>query len=245
MKRLSRSLGGGPNRITFRLSALSGLLLAVAIVIGVYLCVPGVKPFIQNAVDSAYDPSELRHFVMSYEACAPAVILLLTVLQGVITILPLCIVMMVSAMVLGLFRGVVVSVVSQVIAGYLAMRLTRYLSRPVVRKLRASKRFAATSNTIECHGRWGVLVARLIPFGSFDLVNFAAGFLNVRDGDFIVGTLIGVIPATCFYGFVGANLYNIEWSRFHYYYGYVAAGLIAVAAIAVYAITRVGRDRRS
>ena len=216
MKRLFRSLGGGPNRITFRLSALSGLLLAVAIVIGVYLCVPGVKPFIQNAVDSAYDPSELRHFVMAYEACAPAVILLLTVLQGVITILPLCIVMMVSAMVLGLFRGVVVSVVSQVIAGYLAMRLTWYLSRPV---------------------------ARLIPFGSFDLVNFAAGFLNVRDGDFIVGTLIGVIPATCFYGFVGANLYNIEWSRFHYYY--MGASLIVVAAIAVYSIAKSGRALRS
>lgn len=240
MKRPFQKVERGTNRGAFRVSV---LLSAVAVVTGVYLCVPGVKSFVQGAIDSGYDASELRHFVMSYEAYAPPIILLLTVLQGVITILPLCMVMMVSAMVLGLFRGVVVSVVSQVIAGYLIMRLTRYLSRPFSQKLRASKGFIATTNAIERYGRWGVLVARLIPFGSFDLVNFAAGFLNVRDVNFIIGTLFGVIPATGFYGFIGVRLYNTDWSRSHYCY-YVVASLLVLAVIVVCSLAKSKRPLR-
>jgi len=160
-------------------------------------------------------------------------------LQGAITILPLCVVMMASAMVMGLFKGVVVSVASQVIAGYLAMRLTRYFGRPVVERIRMSKGFAAASDVIERHGRWGVFVARLVPFGSFDLVNFAAGFLNVKDSDFLLGTLFGVIPATGFYGAIGVNLHRIDWARSHRYY--MAAGLFVVAVIVIYLVRKENR----
>jgi uncharacterized membrane protein YdjX (TVP38/TMEM64 family) len=181
-----------------------------AIVAGACLYVPFVKEFIQNAIDAANSPLELKAFVLSYHSLAPLAVLFLTLLQAIITIIPLFLVMIASTMAFGLFRGVVISLISQVIAGYIAMRLTKYFGRPFVERYVPIQKLTHMNDLIEKYEVWGVLLARLIPLGSFDLVNFAAGLLNVRDRDFIIGTLVGAFPATLFYGIIGANLLNLN-----------------------------------
>jgi uncharacterized membrane protein YdjX (TVP38/TMEM64 family) len=183
------------------------VLAAVAVVL--YQKVPFFREFVQNALAAADNPSEMKAFVLSYHAMGPFIILLLTMLQAVITIMPLFIVMMASTMVFGLFKGVVISLLSQLVAGYIAMRLTKYFGRPLVERFVPTHKLENLNKMIVKYDKWGVLLARLVPLGSFDLVNFAAGLLNVRDEDFIVGTLFGALPATLFYGIIGANLLNL------------------------------------
>ncbi len=203
-------------------------LLVVMTLAYLYVCFPGAQSFIAQAIDSAYDPSKLKQLILSYRPAAPLIILMLTVLQAIITILPLCFVMMASTMALGFFRGVVVSIVSQVIAGYLTMRLTRYFGHSVAVRFETSGKLLSMSNFIKGYGKWGVLMARLLPFGSFDLVNFASGLLNVKDQDFIFGTVFGVIPATCFYGLIGAELFSPGEAGLAVYYGLCSVIVLSV-----------------
>lgn len=205
-----------------------GLLLAVITLACLYLCFPGVQSFVNQAIDSAYDPSRLKQLILSYRPAAALIILILTVLQAIITILPLCFVMMASTMALGFFRGVVVSIVSQIIAGYLTMRLTRYFGHFLAERFESSDKLLSMSSFIKSYGKWGVLMARLMPFGSFDLVNFASGLLNVKDQDFISGTALGVIPATCFYGLIGAELYSPGEVSLAVYYGLCSVIVLSV-----------------
>jgi uncharacterized membrane protein YdjX (TVP38/TMEM64 family) len=184
------------------------LLAAGAAAAGLYLFVPWVRDYLRHALRSAGSPLELQAFVLSYPAVAPLTIFLLTLLQAVIAIMPLCLVMAASTLVFGLAKGVLISLVSQVIAGYLVMRLTKYFGRPFVERWVPARKLLPLNRLIEEHEAWGVLLARLMPLGSFDLVNFAAGLLNVRDRDFVLGTLIGAFPATLFYGIIGAHLLN-------------------------------------
>jgi uncharacterized membrane protein YdjX (TVP38/TMEM64 family) len=189
---------------------LLAFLIISAIAVGVYLYVPVAKEFILSAINAANSPLKLKSFMLSYHSYAPLTVLFLTILQAFITIIPLFIVMIASTMAFGLFKGVVISLISQVIAGYITMRLTKYFGRPFVERHVPSQKLTYLNRLIEKSDVWGILLARLIPLGSFDLVNFAAGLLNVRDRDFIIGTLIGALPATLFYGIIGANLLNFN-----------------------------------
>jgi uncharacterized membrane protein YdjX (TVP38/TMEM64 family) len=56
------------------------------------------------------------------------------------------------------------------------------------------------------HGRQSILIARLLPFVSFDLVSYAAGLTSVSFGSFFLATGIGQLPATLIYSYVGGML---------------------------------------
>ena len=70
------------------------------------------------------------------------------------------------------------------------------------------------------HGKWKegqekltgagfktVFLIRLSPIGPpFDLVSYAAGVLGVKFSDYVLGTLLGIIPATAAYSYFGGSL---------------------------------------
>ncbi len=57
---------------------------------------------------------------------------------------------------------------------------------------------------LETHGLWTVLVARLIPIVPFTAFNYVAGISRLRLSVFIIGTLVGMLPATTAYVAIGA-----------------------------------------
>ena len=56
------------------------------------------------------------------------------------------------------------------------------------------------------HGRLSILIARLLPFISFDIVSYAAGLTSMSFGSFFIATGIGQLPATIIYSYVGGML---------------------------------------
>jgi uncharacterized membrane protein YdjX (TVP38/TMEM64 family) len=87
----------------------------------------------------------------------------LTLLQSVITFIPLAVVMMLATMLMGFWKGVAVSVITQVIVAYLIMRLTKYVSRPLVEGPSEAKKFSAVTDLIRRYGSWGYLLRALSP----------------------------------------------------------------------------------
>jgi uncharacterized membrane protein YdjX (TVP38/TMEM64 family) len=58
----------------------------------------------------------------------------------------------------------------------------------------------------EKYGKWAVLIARLLPFVSFDIVSYAAGLTAMGWWEFIWATGLGQLPATLVYSYVGDML---------------------------------------
>ena len=56
------------------------------------------------------------------------------------------------------------------------------------------------------HGKQSILIARLLPFISFDIVSYAAGLSSVSFLGFWVATGLGQLPATLVYSYVGGFL---------------------------------------
>ena len=58
----------------------------------------------------------------------------------------------------------------------------------------------------ERYGSQSILIARLLPFISFDIVSYAAGLTGMGFWGFMLMTGIGQLPATIVYSYVGGML---------------------------------------
>ena len=93
------------------------------------------------------------------------------------------------------------------IARYLGIqRITQFISQPAVDK---------ANEFVEKYGTYAILIARLIPFISFDVVSYFAGATRMRFLGFWIATGIGQMPATLVYSYLGETASShIKWILF-------------------------------
>jgi uncharacterized membrane protein YdjX (TVP38/TMEM64 family) len=84
--------------------------------------------------------------------------------------------------------------------------IARILGRDVVERLTSKAGLEQIDEFFDKHGRLSILIARLLPFISFDIVSYAAGLTSMSFGGFLVATGLGQLPATLVYSYVGGML---------------------------------------
>lgn len=81
------------------------------------------------------------------------------------------------------------------------------LGRPAVERLAGgSTALEASDLFFERYGDKSVLIARLLPFMSFDIISYGAGLTSMGFWRFFIATGIGQLPATLVYSYLGQNL---------------------------------------
>lgn len=99
--------------------------------------------------------------------------------------------------------GLIVVVVGATVGAVAGFGIGRALGRDTVRRIAGvrSERFDAL---LVRRGFITILTARLIPVVPFTAVNYLAGVTVVRLREFVLGTVLGMVPATTAYVTVGA-----------------------------------------
>ena len=92
--------------------------------------------------------------------------------------------------------------VGAVICFYLA----RWFGRPLVERMVGAKALNLSDRFFDRYGRYAVLIARLIPVVSFDLISYAGGLTNMTLWQFFWATGLGQLPATIIYSILGQNI---------------------------------------
>jgi uncharacterized membrane protein YdjX (TVP38/TMEM64 family) len=200
---------GGSAGLSPRLPTSLLLLLAGgAVLVILYFAVTPLRATVDAGV-AALDPRDLmrfREFLLSFGAWAPVVSFLLMVLQSVIAPLPAPVITVTNGLLFGAFWGTVLSWTSAMAGAALCFAIARALGRPVVERLAGTGPLARTDAFFARYGSAAVLVARLIPVISFDVVSYAAGLTRMGIVPFLVATGIGQLPATIVYSALGQNL---------------------------------------
>jgi uncharacterized membrane protein YdjX (TVP38/TMEM64 family) len=88
----------------------------------------------------------------------------------------------------------------------LCFYIARYLGRDTVEKLTSYKTLNSIDNFFKHYGKYAILIARLLPFISFDVVSYAAGLTSMGFWPFFVATGVGQLPATIVYSYIGGML---------------------------------------
>lgn len=107
---------------------------------------------------------------------------------------------------LGWWQGAILSWMSAMAGAVACFWIARSLGREAVEKLCSKTGLAAIERFFEWHGDQSVLIARLLPFVSFDFVSYFAGLTSMSFRGFMIATGIGQLPATIVYSYVGGML---------------------------------------
>lgn len=172
---------------------------------GLYVFLPPLRAFLQQAVRllSQGDVEALKAFLLSFGAWAPVISFLLMVLQSLIAPLPAFVLTLTNGLLFGAFWGFVLSWGSAMVAAALGFGLSRIFGRRLVEKLVSPSALAWADALFARYGKHAVLMARLLPWISFDLVSYAAGLTAMGFWGFWIMTGIGQLPATLFYTYLG------------------------------------------
>jgi len=188
-----------------------GLYIKIGIILicaAIYFFVQPVKIGINQAwtMLRMLNVDVARNYILSFDIWAPIVSFLLMVFQSLIIPLPAFIITFANAGLFGWIRGAVLSWSSAMAGAALCFFIAKYYGRSVVEKL--TSKFALDSIDVffKKYGKFAILIARLLPFVSFDIVSYAAGLTSMSFWSFFWATGLGQLPATIVYSYVGDML---------------------------------------
>lgn len=184
------------------------LVAAILVLVAVYFLVPAVHEWVGSvfAMFATGDFSAASEFMAQYGPAAAMVSFLLMVFQSVIAPLPAFLITIANANLFGWWQGAILSWASAMVGAALCFWIARVVGREAVEKLAGKNGIRQMEEFFQRHGTQSVLIARLLPFVSFDWVSYFAGLTSMRFWSFFLATGLGQLPATIVYSYVGGML---------------------------------------
>lgn len=182
-------------------------LIVVLVCLGI-LALPPVWRLVKDValLLSSMDVESVKEYILSFGYWAPAVSFFLMLFQAVLAPLPAFLITFANAALFGWVFGVILSWSSAMAGALLCFWIAKYLGRDAVMRLTSRTGLEQIDAFFARHGKYAILIARLLPFISFDIVSYAAGLTSMRLVPFLVATGIGQLPATVIYSYVGSML---------------------------------------
>ena len=184
------------------------LILGIGAAIASYYGIPSVKETM-NLVFKMFasgDFGVVKDFIASWGTYAAVISFGLMIFQSIAAPLPAFLITFANANLFGWWQGAILSWTSAMAGAALCFYIARVLGRDVAEKFTSKAGLKQVDAFFEKYGKSTVLVCRLLPFVSFDLVSYGAGLTSMSFGSFFLATGIGQLPATIVYSYVGGML---------------------------------------
>ncbi|NIR43808.1 MAG: TVP38/TMEM64 family protein [Gemmatimonadetes bacterium] len=129
----------------------------------------------------------------------------------------------------GVARGMLYNTIAANLGALAAFLVARYLGRDFVARILKGKA-AALDEKIGDHGLGTILYLRLIPLVPFNALNFGAGLSRISLRDYVLGSLIGMLPGTLVYTyFADALIRGTREARTEALLHFLAAASLLIA----------------
>lgn len=184
------------------------LILGIGAAIASYYGIPSVKGTM-NLVFKMFasgDFGVVKDFIASWGAYAAVISFGLMIFQSIAAPLPAFLITFANANLFGWWQGAILSWTSAMAGAALCFYISRVLGRDVAERFTSKAGLKQVDAFFEKYGKSTILVCRLLPFVSFDLVSYGAGLTSMSFGSFFLATGIGQLPATIVYSYVGGML---------------------------------------
>ena len=137
-----------------------------------------------------------------------------------------------NGMVFGPIVGTVVTWVGAMLGAFAAFGAVRTIGQPFVRRMLSVHRQQELAIWSREHGGTSLLVARLIPVISFNLLNYAAALTTISWWTFAWATGIGILPLTILINVLGDRVLTTP------FWVWLALGAITAAAWLLWQVCR-------
>ena len=176
--------------------------------IALLFLIPTVRETFMGIISlfQSLDIEAIKAYILSFGLLAPLVSFALMVFQAILAPLPAFLITFANAALFGWVYGALLSWSSAMVGALLCFYIAKFLGREVVEKLTSKIALKSVDAFFEKHGVYAILIARLLPFISFDIVSYAAGLTRMSLRSFLVATGLGQLPATLIYSYAGEML---------------------------------------
>lgn len=169
------------------------LLVAAAIVLIVWLS--------RSIFD--VDANGIRSWILSFGFWAPAIYMLIYTIRPLV-FFPASVLSIAGGLAFGAWQGTLYTIIGATLGAMLSFIIAKSVGKSLVRK-EWTGNAGKIQSQMEQNGFLYVLLFRFIPVINFDLISYSAAFAKVRFGSFALATLIGIIPGTFAYNFLGSS----------------------------------------
>ncbi len=181
-----------------------GIFFVLAVALFIVLKTTDLGPYL--------NPERIRDFILSFGIWSAVVYFFLYVLAPLF-LLPASLLSLAGGLAFGPLWGTVLTLVGATAGASLAFLLARKMGRDFVGKLFKGK-LKSMDARVEKHGFTFMLFFRLVPIFPFGGLNYACGLSKMKFRDYFFGTLIGMVPGTFAYVYLGSSLMAIHSGKF-------------------------------
>lgn len=149
------------------------------------------------------DANDLRSWILSFGLWSPVIYILIYTVRPLI-FFPASVLSIAGGLAFGAWLGTLYTIIGATLGAMLSFYVAKTLGKSLVRK-EWTGNAAKIQSQMEQNGFLYVLLFRLIPVINFDLISYTAALAKVRFSSFALATLIGIIPGTFAYNFLGSS----------------------------------------
>ncbi|WP_026883883.1 TVP38/TMEM64 family protein [Clostridium akagii] len=147
----------------------------------------------------------VKHYILSYGKFSSIIFIIIYSLKPIVFIIPASLLSIVAGNIFGSFYAFIYSMIGCFLSATVAFFLARSLGKPFVDKMLKGK-IVKLDSSVEKHGFPIMLLMRLSFVFPYDGLSYACGLTKVKYKDFILGSILGIIPEMILYSYIGKNL---------------------------------------
>lgn len=184
------------------------MLIGVPLVAIILMVIPVSRQWMFDMAKllGSMDMDAVKDYIRSFGPLAAVISFLLMMFQSIAAPLPAFLITFANAAIFGWVGGALLSWCSSMAGAALCFGIARLYGRSAVTKFTGSKALESVDRFFEKYGTKSIIIARLLPFMSFDIVSYAGGLTSMRFRSFFIATGIGQLPATLIYSYAGEML---------------------------------------
>ncbi|MDZ5713168.1 TVP38/TMEM64 family protein [Jeotgalibacillus haloalkalitolerans] len=170
----------------------------------VSVCLIAIFLFWFNRTYLNVSPTDIQQWIQSIGWWGPLLFIVIYAFRPII-LFPASILSIAGGLAFGAIFGFIYTMIGAVLSAIVAYLIARRFNHSFIKKIQ-DPRVQLVTAKMEEKGFLYVLLLRLAPLLNFDLVSYSAGLANVKLKAFTLATIIGILPGTFGYIFLGSSL---------------------------------------
>src|SRR5262245_9861374 len=189
-------------------------------------------------IESAARLPLIQSYFRSWGPAGPVAYLLVVIVEVILAPIPGTLLYLPGGLIFGWPVGGTMSLAGNAIGAGIACQLSRTIGRQKLERYLERSALQKYLEVIESRGLWIVLLLRINPLTSSDLVSYAAGLTRIRVWKVMSGTLLGMAPLCFVQAYFSQEIFT-AFPRLIYPLVLVAAGYL------VFVVHTLGRLAKS
>ena len=155
----------------------------------------------------------IANIIKSNGAFSSVIYLIIFAIKPIFVIIPSNIISVAAGNVFGSVWGFVLTMIGYYISATVAFYISRFLGRSFIEELVGDK-FIKLDNNLEEKGFKILFLLRLPPILPYDALSYTCGLTKIKYKDFILASVLGVVPETICYSILGTSFKHPLSARF-------------------------------